>query len=79
MELAAGALGAAIAIDQQTSGRQLTSALGEIDVEWVSNQLLDGNEREAGLQVASDVMTSYSTELGALIDDDFFKQISKKS
>jgi hypothetical protein len=79
MELAAGALGVAVSIDQQTSGRQLPPGLAEIDIGGVSKQLHAGNNREAGLQVASDVVGRYSTELENLIDGDFFEEMPEKS
>lgn len=77
VELASGAVGAALAIDEQTSGRRVSSALADLDVEWVSRQLESGEETEAGLQVASEVIDSYSTELAELLDEDFFDRLKK--
>jgi hypothetical protein len=77
VELASGAVGAAVAIDEQTSGRRVSSALAELDVEWVSRQLESGEEAKAGIQVASEVVESYSTELAELLNQDFFDQLRK--
>lgn len=76
MELASGALGAAFAIDKQTSGRKVSSVLTDLDIEWASRQLEAGNATEASLQIASDAVESYSSELAGLLEDDFFRQIS---
>lgn len=76
-ELASGAIGAALAIDSQTSGRRVSTALADLDVEWVSRQLESGAETDAALEVASTAIESYSTELAALLDEDFFEQLRK--
>lgn len=77
VELASGALGAALAIDRQTSGRRVSSALADLDVEGVSRRLDAGERREAGLQVASEVLDSYAGEISGLLDDDFFEQLER--
>lgn len=79
LELASGALGAAIAIDKESSGRKVSTVLADLDVEWVSRQLEAGNNKEAGLQVASDVLQVYSTELAELLEEDFFQRVSGDS
>lgn len=75
--LASGALGAAIAIDEQTSGRHVSTALAGLDVEWVSRQLEAGNTPEAGLQVASQMIEPYSEAVASLLDDDFFTELAR--
>jgi hypothetical protein len=78
VELASGALGAAIAIDEQTSGRHVSRALAELDVEWMSRQLEAGNAPEAGLQVASQMIEPYSEAVASLLDDDFFTELARE-
>lgn len=77
LELASGAIGAAIAIDKQTSGRQVSSMLAGLDVDWVARQLEEGNHKDAGLKVASDAIESYSDEVSGLLEEDFFSQLEK--
>jgi hypothetical protein len=78
MELASGVLGAAVSIDEQTSGRHVSSILADLDVEWISHQLEAGDTTEAGIQVASEVVEPYSKELATLLDDEFFKQLDSQ-
>lgn len=75
VELAAGAIGAAVAIDEQTTGRDVTRALSQLDVEWVAEQLEAGETAEASLTVASEMLENYSAELSELLDDDFFQEL----
>lgn len=76
IELASGAIGAALSIDEQTSGREVSSALANLDIKWISQQLEAGNKTEAGLQIASEVIEPYSEEIAAIIDDEFFEQLT---
>lgn len=77
LELASAALGAAVAIDQQVSGRGVSAALAEMDVGWVARQLDAGESRDAGLRVASEVVDAYSSELATLFEEDFFRQLDQ--
>lgn len=77
LELASGAFGAAITIDKQTSGREVSSMLAELDIDWVARQLEEGNHKDAGLKVASDAIESYSNEISSLLDEDFFTQLER--
>lgn len=67
-ELASGALGAAISVDKQTSGREVSRILSDLDIDWVSRQLEDGNQKDTAMQVASEVVEAYSTELSWLFN-----------
>lgn len=78
MDLVGGVLGAAIAIDQQISGSQTSAILADLDMEWITQQLEAGNSQEAGLQVTTEVIKSYSDELAALIQEDFFYQLEQR-
>lgn len=77
LSLASGALGAAVAIDKQTTGRTVSSVLAGLDVDWVTKQLEEGNKQEAGIKVASEVVESYSTEISDLLSQDFFEQLEE--
>ena len=66
MELASGALGAAISVDKQTSGREVSRVLSNLDFDLVSRQLEDGNQKNAAMQVASEAVEAYSTEISWL-------------
>lgn len=77
LSLASGALGAAIAIDKQTTGRNVSSVLAGLDIDWVTKQLEEGNKQKAGIKVASEVVESYSNEITDLLDQDLFKQLEE--
>jgi len=66
MELASGAIGAAISVDKQTSGREVSRVLSNLDVDWVSKQLEDGNQKNTAIQVASEAVEAYSAEISWL-------------
>lgn len=68
MELASGALGATISVDKQTSGRKASRVLSNLDIDWDNGQLKDGNQKEAALQIASEAVEAYSTEISWLSD-----------
>lgn len=78
-ELVGGALGAAIAIDQQTSGRQLTSLLADLDIEWISRQIESGDTHQERLQIASELLDKYSAELEELLNEGFFTQVREST
>lgn len=67
-ELANGALGAAISVDKQTSGREVSRILSDLDIDWVSRQLEEGNQKDTAIQVTSEVEEAYSTELSWLFN-----------
>lgn len=76
--LATGALGAALTIDKQTSGRRVSELLADLDVDAISRQLVEGNSEEAGIQVASGVVEEYSEDLADILDEDFFSNIPRE-
>lgn len=67
-ELANGALGAAVSLYKQTSGRDVSRILSDLDIDWVSRQLEDGNQKDTAMQIASEVVNAYSTELSWLFE-----------
>lgn len=73
--LAGAAIGASVAIDQQVNDRSSVSVLAELNLEEVGQQLEDGEVKEGGLEITSQVLDSYSEGLGTLLADDFFRQI----
>jgi hypothetical protein len=66
MELASGALGAAVSVDKQTSGREVSRVLSNLDFDMVNRQLEAGNEKNAAVELASETVDAYSTELSWL-------------
>jgi len=73
--LAGAAIGAGVAIDQQVNDRSGVSVLSELNLEAVGQQLEDGELKNGGLEVTSQVLDSYSDGLENLLADDFFRQI----
>lgn len=73
--LAGAAIGAAVAIDQQTTDRASTQILSELDTDAVAHQLEDGQFKDGGLEIAEQTLDSYSDGLGTLLADDFFDQV----
>lgn len=61
MELASGALGAAISVDKQTSGREISRILSNLDL--VNRQLKGGSKEDTAMQVASEAVEAYSNEI----------------
>jgi hypothetical protein len=68
MELASGVLGAAISVDKQTSGSEVSRVLSDLDFDMVNKQLEAGNQNGAAMQVASEAVEAYSTELSWISD-----------
>lgn len=68
MMLASSTLGAAISVDKQTSGSEVSRVLSDLDLDMVSRQLEDGKQKDAALQVASEAVEAYSAELSWLIE-----------
>ena len=70
MELATGAIGAALSVDKQTSGREVTRVLSEMDLEWINRQLEAGEDSDSAIQVASEAVDAYATEISWLADQE---------
>lgn len=74
-ELAGAVVGAAVAIDQQTGSGDRTRVLAALDLEQISSQLESGDVAEMGIDVASEALEMYSSEVEDLVDDDFFERM----
>ena len=75
IELASGAVGAAVAIDNQTGDRLVTSRLAKLDIDWVARQLHEGNTKSVSIKISSDVIDTYSSDLSTLLKEDFFDEL----
>lgn len=70
MELATGAIGAAISVDKQTSGRAVSKTLSNLGEDWIDNQLEDKNKDQAAIELASDAVKAYSEEISWLSEQE---------
>lgn len=70
MELDSGALGAAVSVDKQTSGREVSRVPSNLDFDMVNRQLEAGNEKNAAVELASETVDAYSTELSWLSEQE---------
>jgi hypothetical protein len=75
-EMAGAALGAAISIDKQTSGRELSRQLNDLDLDWVSSQLEAGNKQVVAAEISNTAIEAYSSDISDLLSDDFFNQLT---
>lgn len=73
--LTGAAIGAGIAIDQQTSGRESTKVLTELDLESVGQQLESGEMTDEETEIVSYALDAYSEGIGTLLADDFFEKV----
>jgi hypothetical protein len=77
-EMAGAALGAAVSIDKQTSGSELSRQLTDLDLDWVARQLEAGNKQEVAVEVSKTAIEAYSSDIADLLSDDFFEQLTGK-
>lgn len=75
--VAGAVIGAALAIDAQTSGREVTKLLSNSDIEWVTTQLEADPDESSSLEVASNAVDIYTRNLIELFDEDFFEKLEK--
>lgn len=76
--LAGAVIGAAISIDSQSTGRKVTTILANSDIEWVTRQLEDSSNNQLVLEVPTDMIDQYSTQMAELLNDDFFESLEEK-
>jgi hypothetical protein len=74
--LAGAVLGAALSIDKQTSGGELSRQLADLDLDWVTRQLEAGNKQEVAVEVGKTAIEAYSSDISNLLSEGFFKELT---
>ncbi|KAB1184818.1 MULTISPECIES: hypothetical protein [Haloferax] len=77
--LVGATIGAALEIDRQTTGRVVSTALMEADVEWIAKEIENNTPREVLLQLYSQEILEVTDQVSNLLEDDFFQNLDDRN